>query len=227
MIFRQLFDSASCTYSYLIARRQGGEALIIDPVRDHVDEYLGLLRALDLKLVKAIDTHLHADHVTALGPLSDLTQCLTVMGAETTAELVAVRVGDAERIDVDGIRLQAIHTPGHTADSYCFLMDDRVFTGDTLLIHGTGRTDLPGGDATQQYESLFNRLLRLDDATRVFPGHDYKGRRSSSIGDEKVRNPRLQVGSVDQYVALMNSLNLPSPKMMDVAIPANLRLGLA
>ena len=225
MIFQQLFDSVSCTYTYLIARRQGGEALIIDPVKERIADYLDLLQTLDLKLVKAVDTHLHADHVTALGTLQDQTDCLTVMGAETDAELVALHVRDGDRIDVDGLSLTAIHTPGHTADSYSFLLEDRVFTGDTLLIRGTGRTDFQGGDPAAQYESLFDRLLRLDDATRVFPGHDYKGRKVSSIGDEKAHNPRLKVGCVDEYVELMNALGLPTPRMMDIAVPANLRLG--
>lgn len=227
MIFHQLFDSVSCTYTYLIAGRQGGEALIIDPVKERIADYLDLLETLDLRLVKAVDTHLHADHVTALGALQDRTDCLTVMGAETKAELVALYVRDGDRIDVDGLRLTAIHTPGHTADSYSFLLDDRVFTGDTLLIRGTGRTDFQGGDPEAQYTSLFDRLLRLDDDTQVFPGHDYNGRLVSSIGEEKAHNPRLQVESPDQYVAVMNGLGLPPPKMMDVAVPANLRLGRA
>ena len=227
MIFHQLFDSVSCTYTYLIAGRQGGEALIIDPVKERIADYLDLLETLDLRLVKAVDTHLHADHVTALGALQDRTDCLTVMGAETKAELVALHVRDGDRIDVDGLRLTAIHTPGHTADSYSFLLDDRVFTGDTLLIRGTGRTDFQGGDPEAQYASLFDRLLRLDDDTRIFPGHDYNGRLVSSIGEEKAHNPRLQVESVDQYVAVMNGLGLPPPKMMDLAVPANLRLGRA
>ena len=227
MKFYQLFDSVSCTYTYLIARRAGGEAMIIDPVYDRIADYLDLLGTLNLKLVKAVDTHLHADHVTGLGALQDRTDCLTVMGAETDAELVAVPVRDGDRIEVDGLRLTAIHTPGHTADSYSFLLDDRVFTGDTLLIRGTGRTDFQGGDPAVQYESLFGRLLRLNDGTKVFPGHDYNGRRVSSIGDEKAHNPRLQVASVDQYVEMMNGLGLPPPKMMDVAVPANRRLGRA
>ena len=227
MIFHQFFDSISCTYTYLIARRQGGEALIIDPVKERIADYLDLLETLDLRLVKAVDTHLHADHVTALGTLQDRTDCLTVMGAETKAELVALRVRDGDRIDVDGLHLTAIHTPGHTADSYSFLLDDRVFTGDTLLIRGTGRTDFQGGDPAAQYVSLFDRLLRLHDDTQVFPGHDYNGRLVSSIGEEKAHNPRLQVENVDQYVAVMNGLGLPPPKMMDVAVPANLRLGRA
>ncbi len=226
MIFRQLFDSVSCTYSYLIGSRKGGEALIIDPVLDNVDRYLRLLSELDMKLVKAVDTHLHADHITGLGALRDSTRCITVMGEQSTADMVCQRVKDGDRIDVDGIRLKAIHTPGHTDDSYCFLLDGRVFTGDTLFIRGTGRTDFQNGDPVAQYDSIFNKLLRLPDETLVYPGHDYKGDTVSTIREEKVYNPRLQVGSAEQYAEIMNGLNLPNPKMFDIAVPANMRIGL-
>ncbi|MBI1386318.1 MAG: MBL fold metallo-hydrolase [Rhizobiales bacterium] len=227
MIFRQLFDQTSGTYSYLIASRRGAEALIIDPVLEKVDRYIHLLRDLDLRLVKAIDTHMHADHVTGLGALRDQTRCITVMGEQTKADVVSMRVADGDSIDIDGIRLGVIYTPGHTDDSYSFTMPDRVFTGDTLLIRGTGRTDFQNGDARAQYDSLFNRLLRLPEQTLVYPAHDYKGDTVSTIGEERRCNPRLQVPSVDAYVELMASLNLPNPKMMDVAIPANMRVGLA
>jgi glyoxylase-like metal-dependent hydrolase (beta-lactamase superfamily II)/rhodanese-related sulfurtransferase len=226
MIFRQLFDSVSGTYSYLIASRSGGEALIIDPVFEKVDRYLQLLRELDLRLVKAIDTHLHADHVTGLGPLRDRTRCITIMGEETKADIVSMRVSDGDRVTIEGLTLDAMYTPGHTDDSYCYRMADRVFTGDTLLIRGTGRTDFQNGSARAQYESIFGRLLALPDETLVFPAHDYKGDTVSTIGEERRCNPRLQVGSVDEYVALMGSLNLPNPKMMDVAVPANMQVGL-
>jgi sulfur dioxygenase len=226
MIFRQLFDPASCTYTYLLASRRGGEACLIDPVLGQVDHYLNLLNELDLSLVKAIDTHLHADHITGLGALHERTRCLTVMGKQSVAEILSLRVDDGARIDVDGLCLRAMHTPGHTEDSYCFLVDGRVFTGDTLLIRGTGRTDFQNGDPAAQFDSLFNKLLKLPDHTLVYPGHDYRGDTCSTIGKEKALNPRLQVGSVDEYVALMNGLNLPKPTMMDVAVPANLRMGL-
>src|ERR1700742_1040684 len=182
MIFRQLFDSVSGTYSYLLASRAGGEAL---------------MRELDLKLVKAVDTHLHADHVTGLGELRDRTQCITIMGDQSKADVVSMRVTDGDKITIEGLALDVMYTPGHTDDSYSYLMGDRVFTGDTLLIRGTGRTDFQNGDPRQQYDSIFNKLLRL------------------------------QVKSVDDYVALMNNLNLPNPKMMDVAVPANMKVGLA
>jgi glyoxylase-like metal-dependent hydrolase (beta-lactamase superfamily II)/rhodanese-related sulfurtransferase len=226
MIFRQLFDSVSGTYSYLLASRAGGEALILDPVLDKVDRYCQLLRELDLRLVKAIDTHLHADHVTGLGELRDRTQCVTIMGEQTKADVVAMRVADSDRVMIEGITLGVMYTPGHTDDSYSYLMGDRVFTGDTLLIRGTGRTDFQNGSAREQYESIFGRLLKLPDETMVFPAHDYKGDTVSTIGEEKRFNPRLQVRSVDEYIELMANLKLPNPKMMDVAVPANMRVGL-
>jgi len=226
MIFRQLFDSVSGTYSYLLASRAGGEALILDPVLDKVDRYCHLLRELDLKLVKAVDTHLHADHVTGLGELRDRTHCVTIMGEQSKADIVSIRVADGDKVTIEGITLDAMYTPGHTDDSYSFLMGDRVFTGDTLLIRGTGRTDFQNGSARAQYDSIFNRLLKLPEETLVFPAHDYKGDTVSTIGEEKRFNPRLQVGSVDEYVELMNNLKLPNPKMMDVAVPANMHVGL-
>jgi len=226
MIFRQLFDRVSCTYTYLIADGRGGEACLIDPVLGQVDRYLKTLAELGLRLVKAIDTHLHADHITGAGTLRARTLCHTVMGEQSAAEVVSLRVRDGDRIAVGSLALRAIHTPGHTEDSYCFLLDGRVFTGDTLHIRGTGRTDFQNGNAAVQYESLFNRLLRLPEETLVYPGHDYKGDTVSTIGEERACNPRLQVGSAGEYVALMHGLGLPRPSMMDVAIPANLCLGL-
>jgi sulfur dioxygenase len=226
VIFRQLFDSMSSTYSYLVASRHGGEALIIDPVLEKVDRYLQLLRELDLHLVKSVDTHLHADHITGSAALRDRTHCITVMGEQTKADIVSMRVADGDRIDIEGLSLEAIYTPGHTDDSYSFLMDNRVFTGDTLLIRGTGRTDFQNGDARAQYDSIFNKLLKLPDETLVYPAHDYKGYTVSTIGEERRFNPRLQVASADAYAALMGKLNLANPKMMDVAVPANMRIGL-
>jgi len=226
MIFRQLFDSVSGTYSYLLASRAGGEALILDPVLEKVDPYCQLLRELDLRLVKAVDTHLHADHVTGLGELRDRTHCVTIMGEQSKADVVAMRVAEGDKVTIEGITLDVLYTPGHTDDSYSYLMGDRVFTGDTLLIRGTGRTDFQNGSARAQYDSIFNRLLKLPDETLVFPAHDYKGDTVSTIGEEKRFNPRLQVRSVDEYIELMGNLKLPNPKMMDVAVPANMHVGL-
>ena len=227
MIFRQLFDSVSGTYSYLLASRAGGEVLIIDPVLEKVERYLQLIRELDLKLVKAVDTHLHADHITGLGALRDRTHCITVMGENTKADVVSMRLAEGDKLTIEGLSMDVLYTPGHTDDSYSFLMRDRVFTGDTLLIRGTGRTDFQNGDARAQYDSLFGKLLRLPDETMVFPAHDYKGDTVSTIGEEKRYNPRLQVKSIDDYVALMANLKLPNPKMMDVAVPSNMKIGLA
>src|SRR5438105_7763453 len=226
MIFRQLFDAASGTYTYILASRRGGEAMIIDPVIEKVDRYLQLVNELDLKLVKAVDTHLHADHITGLGALRDRTRCITVMGEQSKVDVVSMRIADGDILRIEGASMDVIYTPGHTDDSYSFLMQDRVFTGDTLMIRGTGRTDFQNGDPRTQYESLFGRLLKLPDETLVYPAHDYKGDMVSTIAEERAFNPRLQVKSVDEYVALMNSLHLPNPKMMDVAVPANMRVGL-
>jgi len=226
MIFRQLFDQTSSTFTYLLASRRGGEALIIDPVLDRVDRYLKLIEELDLRLVKAVDTHLHADHITGLGALRDHTKCITVMGEQSGVDVVSMRVADGDRLDIEGLSLGVIYTPGHTDDSYCFTLADRVFTGDTLLIRGTGRTDFQNGSARAQYESIFHRLLRLPDETLVFPAHDYKGDSVSTIAEERAHNPRLRVKSVEEYEALMAGLKLASPKMMDVAVPANMRQGL-
>ena len=226
MIFRQLFHAESGTYTYLLAGREGGEALIIDPVVERVERYVQLLKELDLKLMWAIDTHVHADHITALGELRNRTKCITVMGEQSPVDVVAMRVKDGDPIEAEGVRLTALYTPGHTIDSYSYLMEDRVFSGDTLLIRGTGRTDFQSGSARAQYDSLFNKLLKLPDDTLVYPAHDYKGDTVSTIGEEKRWNPRLQVKSAAAYETLMGNLDLPNPKMMDVAVPANVKIGL-
>jgi sulfur dioxygenase len=226
MIFRQLFDGESSTYTYLLASRAGGEALIIDPVLEKVDRYLQLLEELDLKLIKAVDTHVHADHITGLGALRDQTRCITVMGEQSGVDVVSMRVTEGDKIDIEGLALDVIYTPGHTDDSYSFMTDDRVFTGDTLLIRGTGRTDFQNGDPAAQYDSIFNKLLKLPDDTLIYPAHDYKGDTVSTVDEERACNPRLQVSSEAEYVDIMNNLNLANPKMMDVAVPANLKIGL-
>ena len=226
MIFRQIFDSVSSTYTYLISSGKGREALIIDPVLEKVDQYIKLLNQLDLKLVKVIDTHIHADHISGIAELRDKTNCVTVMGDKTPADVVAMKVSDEEIVKIDGIDLKALYTPGHTSESFSFLMNDRVFTGDALLIKGTGRTDFQNGDPKDSYNSIFGRLLKLPDDTLVYPAHDYKGETVSTIIEEKKFNPRLQVSSIDEYVEIMNNLNLPNPKMMDIAVPSNLKLGI-
>ncbi|MCO6439650.1 MAG: MBL fold metallo-hydrolase [Nitrococcus mobilis] len=231
MLFRQLFDRQSSTYTYLIASGKGREALIIDPVKEQMPVYLGLIEQLDLKLVRAIDTHTHADHITALGDLRDATGCVTLMGEFTRAECVSQHVREGEIVDVDGVRLKALYTPGHTNESFSFVRDgrgeceDAVFTGDVLLIRGSGRTDFQGGDPYASYDSIVNKLFALGEETRVYPAHDYKGFTVSTIWEERRFNPRLAGKSAEQYAEIMRSLNLPDPKMMDVAVPANLACG--
>ena len=223
MIFEQLFDAKSSTYTYILSSGKGREALIIDPVLEHTDQYINFLNKLELKLVKVIDTHIHADHITGLNELSERTSCTKIMGENSKSEVVDLRVKEDENVKIDNINLKVMYTPGHTDCSYSYLMNDRVFTGDTLLINGTGRTDFQNGNARQQYDSIFNKLLKLPENTMVYPAHDYNGKKHSTIGSERKNNPRLQVNSVDQYVEIMNNLKLANPKMMDVAVPANLK----
>ena len=225
MIFRQVFDNKSSTYTYLIASAKGREAVIIDPVIENVESYIKLLNELDLKLVKVIDTHIHADHVTGASKLKRATNCSTLMGEHTPADAVEIKVKDDEIIKIDQIEIKAMYTPGHTSDSYSFLMKNYLFSGDTLLINGTGRTDFQNGSSRDAYNSLFNKLLKLPDDTMLYPGHDYNGKLSSTIGKEKQHNPRLQVRNVDEYVQLMSNLNLAKPKLIDINVSRNIKLG--
>jgi sulfur dioxygenase len=225
MIFKQLFDTKSSTYTYIIASAKGREAMIIDPVIENVGGYIKLLKELDLKLVKVIDTHIHADHVTGASKLRDITKCSTIMGDHTPAETVEIKVKDDEYINLDNLKIRAMYTPGHTSDSYSFLMNNYLFSGDTLLINGTGRTDFQNGNSKDAYNSIFNKLLKLPDETFLYPAHDYKGEKVSTIGKEKKYNPRLQVGSVDEYIEIMNNLNLKKPASIEENISKNLKLG--
>ena len=225
MIFKQVFDQKSSTYTYIIASAEGREALIIDPVLENVEDYIKLLTELNLKLVKVIDTHIHADHVTGAGKLRDKTKCVTIMGEHTPTDAVEIKVKDEEIIKLDQLKIKALYTPGHTSDSFSFLMDNYLFSGDTLLINGTGRTDFQNGNSKDAYNSLFNRLLKLPDETLVYPAHDYKGEKVSTIGKEKKFNPRLQVNNVEEYIEIMNNLNLKKPVAIDFNVANNLKLG--
>tara|TARA_B100000029_G_scaffold495825_1_gene561280 strand:- start:3333 stop:4013 length:681 start_codon:yes stop_codon:yes gene_type:complete len=225
MIFKQLFDIKSSTYTYLISSGEGREALIIDPVIENINEYINLLKELDLKLVKVIDTHIHADHITGASRLKDITKCSTIMGDHTPAEAVEIKVKDDEYIKLDNLKIRAIYTPGHTSDSYSFLMNNYLFSGDTLLINGTGRTDFQNGNAKDSYNSIFNKLLKLPEETLLYPAHDYKGQKVSTIGKEKKHNPRLQVKNVDQYIEIMNNLDLKKPAQLEFNVSKNINLG--
>jgi len=210
MIFEQLFDNKSSTYTYIISSGKGREALIIDPVIEYTNDYIKILEKLELKLVKVIDTHIHADHITGLNELNKRTSCTRIMGEQSKSEVIDLKIKDNEKINIEDIELKAIYTPGHTDCSYSYLMNDRVFTGDTLLINGTGRTDFQNGSSFDAYDSLFNKLLRLPEKTLVFPAHDYNGKKYSTIANEK-------------YAQIMSNLNLANPKMMDIAVPANVK----
>ena len=225
MIFKQVFDEKSSTYTYLIASAEGREALIIDPVLENVEDYIKLLNELNLRLVKVIDTHIHADHVTGASKLKDLTKCSTIMGEHTPAEAVEIKVKDDEYIHLDNLKIRAMHTPGHTSDSFSFLMNNCLFSGDTLLINGTGRTDFQNGNSKEAYNSLFNKILKLPDETLLYPAHDYKGETVSTIGKEKKLNPRLQVSNVDEYIEIMNNLNLKKPAEIEFNVASNIKLG--
>ncbi len=221
MIFNQLFDGKSSTYTYIISSGKGREALIIDPVIDHTKKYIKILKDLELKLVKGIDTHSHAEHIAGLNELNKQTECTRIMGEESESEVIDLRVKENEKVKIEGVELITLYTPGHTKCSYSYLMNDRVFTGDTLLINGSGRTDFQGGNAMEQYDSIFNKLLKLPDKTLVYPAHDYNGKKFSTVENERNNNPRLQVSSPDEYIQIMNNLKLANPKMMDIAVPAN------
>ena len=225
MIFKQEFDTKSSTYTYIIASAKGREAVIIDPVIENTDDYIKILRELDLRLVKVIDTHIHADHVTGASKLKEVTDCATLMGEHTPADTVEIKVKDGEVIEIDSLKIKSLYTPGHTSDSYSFLLDNHLFTGDTLLINGTGRTDFQNGSSKDAYNSIFNKLLKLPDETLLYPAHDYKGEKVSTIGKEKKYNPRLQVKSVSEYIEIMNNLDLKKPISIDENISKNLKLG--
>ena len=205
MIFKQLFDTKSSTYTYLIASAKGREAIIIDPVLENVDEYITHLKELDLKLVKVIDTHIHADHITGASKLKSNTNCTTIMGENSPAETVDIKLKDDEIIEIDQLKIRSMFTPGHTSDSYSFLMDNYLFSGDTLLINGTGRTDFQNGSSKDAYQSLFHKLLKLPEETLIYTGHDYNGKKSSTIVTDNEHNPRIQVSNMNQHIEIKST----------------------
>ena len=224
MILKQFKDPVSSTFTYVLAHSQGGEALIIDPVLERVDDYLKFLGENNLRLIKAFDTHIHADHITGLGKLREITGCITILGEHAESHRVSQRVQDGDRIEIDKISLKVLYTPGHTDCSYTLYGHGMLFTGDTLLIRGNGRTDFQNGDPKQLYQSI-EKLLTYPDEVTIYPGHDYKGENQTTIGREKSENPRFANKTQAEFVEIMNNLNLPNPKMMDIAVPANRAFG--
>ncbi len=226
MIFHTFVDKATSTKTYLLAKSKGCDAVIIDSVEDNVDEYLEFLGDNILRLVMAVDTHMHADHTSGMALLRQKTECMTVAHTLNQAERLSRRVEHGDKLTLDGFSIDVIHTPGHTDDSCCFYEESLgfLFTGDTLLIRGCGRTDFANGDAEELYNSVTNILYKLPESTSVYPGHDYKGESLSTIGVEKETNARTAIGK-EAFIDLMNNLDLPEPAQMDIAVPANRKLG--
>jgi sulfur dioxygenase len=227
MIFKQLFDSETWTYTYLIADPVSKDAVFIDPVNTHIDDYIALLEAYNLHLKYSLETHVHADHITASGLLRQRTGAQTGVSGLCGAEVADIQIQDGDIFEfAGGEQIKVIATPGHTRGSISFLWRDRVFTGDSLFIGGCGRTDFQGGDAGALYDCITQRLFTLPDETLVYPGHDYQGRWVSSIVQERTTNPRLAGKTREQFIEIMNNLNLPKPRLIDEAVPANRYCGL-
>lgn len=225
MLLRQLFDAPSSTYTYLIADEGSREALLIDPVRERLGRDLELVEELGLTLRFALDTHVHADHVTAAGALRLRTGC-KIVASTHGPESADIRVSDGDRLALGALVVEVLGTPGHTDDSVSYKIGDDLFTGDALLVRGCGRTDFQNGDPGQLYDALASRVFSLPDGTRVWPAHDYAGHTSSSVGEEKRFNPRLAGKSRDEFIRIMQALTLPRPARIDEAVPANREVGL-
>ena len=226
MIFRQLFDPKTSTLTYLLGDEATRQAVLIDTVLEQVDRDLAVLQELDLKLAYTLETHIHADHVSGAQRLRELTGCLISVPDPTKLDCADLLVREGEPLQLGKLRIEPLHTPGHTDVDFCYRVNDRVFTGDTLLIDGCGRTDFQSGEAEALYRSVHDKLFTLPGETLVYPGHDYNNRRVSSIEQERLRNPRLGGGkTLDEFVAIMVALGLPRPAQMDRAVPANLGCG--
>ncbi|MBX3185609.1 MAG: MBL fold metallo-hydrolase [Labilithrix sp.] len=226
MIFRQLFDKESSTYTYLLADPSSREAALIDPVVEHVERDLKLVAELGCRLTKVLDTHVHADHVTAAGTLRQRTGAKTHFSAHGGPACADVLLSDGDEVELGALRIRALETPGHTNTCMSYVVDGKVFTGDALLIRGCGRTDFQEGDAATLWRSVREKLFALPDDTYVYPAHDYRGQTRSTIAEERKHNPRLGEGMTEaQFVELMNNLGLPPPAKIHEAVPANKACG--
>ncbi len=227
MILRQLFDCESCNFTYLIADETTRQAVFIDSVLEQIDRDLQLLQELNLTLYATLETHLHADHITASGKLREKTQCEVIVPANSDVVGADKFIGDGEILQFGDVTIKVIATPGHTECHLTFHINNKfLLTGDTLLIRSCGRTDFQDGDAGQLYDSVTKKLFTLPEETIIFPGHDYLGFKSSTIAEEKHFNPRLANHSRAEFIELMANLNLALPKKIDIAVPANLRCGI-
>lgn len=227
-IFRQLFDSQSSTYTYLLGDHESREAILIDTVREQVNRDLSLISEMGLKLSIVLETHIHADHITGAGQIRERTKAKIFQAQESHVTCADELFTDKDLIPFGSKEIECLFTPGHTENSYCFGLEDRLFTGDTLLIRGCGRTDFQVGSAPQLFHSVNDKIYRWPDETLVFPGHDYKGRTCSSVGEEKKHNKRLFLGQTEEeFTQLMKDLKLSPPKLIDQAVPANMNCGLS
>lgn len=226
LIFRQLFDQNTGTYTYILADADSKEAIIIDPVSEHTDRDLQVLSELGLKLVYILDTHIHADHITAAGVLREKTGAKIVLHSDSTDPKPDINIAEGETLRFGKYEVQAMETPGHTNACTSFLVEDMIFTGDALLIRKTGRTDFQEGSPDKLFDSI-TKIYTLPDKTKIFPGHDYTGLTMSTVGEEKKYNTRIRENTTrEEFVATMHALKLPNPKFIDIALPRNKCLGL-
>lgn len=223
----QQFDPVSFTYTYILTDHETNEAVIIDPVDTKLNQLINFITKKDLKIRYVMETHAHADHITSAGNLCKVTGATAATPTHCNITNAEIQLNDGDELNFGKQqKIIALHTPGHTAGSMSFIWNDNVFTGDTLLINGCGRTDFQSGSSQQLYKSITEKLFTLPEHTKVFPGHDYHGNKQSTIGDEKKSNPRLAGKSLEDFITIMDNLNLPKPKLIDEAVPANLTLGL-